>query len=280
MRRKNYRQIVRMSILHIFFISICFLALIPILYTFSVSISAKNDFLNADFTLIPSEVSLANYKAVLFDNPFISWLTNSLLLSVFTVLLSLVFSVPCAYAFSRYRFRGRKGILYTLLMLNAFPAILSMSAIYRILRLLGLLNSFSGLVLIYTGTMVIFGIWNLKGYFDTIPLEIEEAAKIDGASDFQLVCKVIMPLAKPSVIVTSVLVLIYVWSEYIYVVTFVNSTEKYTLAAGLYSLQATEYTRNWPLFSSASLLVAIPVLIIFFVIQRHMVSGLTAGSIK
>lgn len=278
--RRKYRNTIGMSILNLFFIIVCLLAVIPILYTFSVSINAKNDFLNANFKLIPSEFTLRNYKAVLFENPFFSWLWNSLLLSFFTVLTSLTFSVPCAYAFSRYHFKGRKSILYILLMLNAFPAILSMSAVYRIIRIMGLLNSFLGLVLIYTGTMVIFGIWNLKGYFDTLPLEIEEAAKIDGANDFQVVCKIILPLAKPSIIVTAVLVLIYVWSEYIYVVTFVNGTDKYTLAAGLYSLQATEYTRNWPLFSTASLLVAIPMLVIFFIIQRHMVSGLTAGSIK
>lgn len=278
--RRKYRNTFSMSLLNLFFIVVCLLAVIPILYTFSVSVNAKNDFLNADFTLIPTEFTLQNYKAVLLENPFFSWLWNSLLLSFFTVLTSLAFAVPCAYAFSRYHFKGRKSILYILLMLNAFPAILSMSAVYRILRILGLLNSFLGLVLIYTGTMVIFGIWNLKGYFDTLPLEVEEAAKIDGANDFQVVCKIILPLAKPSIIVTAVLVLIYVWSEYIYVVTFVNGTDKYTLAAGLYSLQATEYTRNWPLFSTASLLVAIPMLIIFFVIQRHMVSGLTAGSIK
>lgn len=171
-------------------------------------------------------------------------------------------------------------ILNLLILLNAFPAILSMFAVYRILKPLGLVNSFTGLILVYIGTMAIFGLWNMKGYFDTIPEEIEEAGEMDGAGDFQLIWKIVLPLARPSIIVTAVMILIYVWNEYIFAVTFITSSSKYTLAAGLYALQATDYTRNWPVFSAASLLVSVPVLIIFFCIQRYMTSGLTAGGVK
>lgn len=120
----------------------------------------------------------------------------------------------------------------------------------------------------------------MKGYFDTVPVEIEEAASIDGASQRQVITKILMPLAKPSIIVTAVMVLIYVWNEYIYATTFMTGAENYTLAAGLSSLQAGEMRGNWPIFAAASLVVSLPVLIIFLAVQRNMVSGLSAGGVK
>ncbi|GKX30172.1 cyclodextrin transporter permease [Vallitalea longa] len=277
-RRTKHR--IKMSLLNLFFIVACLLCIVPILYTLSVSLNGTNNILSGSFSFIPKEVTFDNYKAVLFNKPYLLWLKNTLILVIATVTISLAVAIPAAYAFSRFRFIGRKTILYILIILNAFPSILSMFAIYRILMPMKLVNSYLGLILIYVGTMAIFGLWNMKGYFDTIPIEIEEAGKIDGANDFQLVTKLIMPLAKPSIIVTAVMIIIFVWNEYIFAVTFMTGAEKYTLAAGLYALQATQYTRNWPIFSAASLLTAIPILIIFLVIQKNMVSGLTAGGVK
>lgn len=278
--KNNTGRTVKLILLNVFFIIICIGSLVPILYAISVSFNAGNNLLTSRFSFIPKVFTLDNYKAVLIDNPFLLWLKNSMILSVATVVLASGVSVTGAYAFSRKRFAGRKSILYILLLLNAFPSILSMFAVYRILKPFGLVNSYLGLILIYTGTMAIFGIWNLKGYFDTIPVEIEEAGKIDGASDLRLVTKIMLPLARPAILVTSIMILIFVWNEYIFAVTFMTGSEKYTLATGLYSLQATEYTRNWPVFSAASILVSIPILIIFFALQKYMVSGLTAGGVK
>ncbi len=279
MRRRTKLK-VKLGLLNLFFVVACSLCLIPILYTLSVSLSGTNNILSGSFSFIPKTFTLDNYKAVLFNEPYLLWLKNTLILVSATVTLSLAVAIPAAYAFSRFRFIGRKTILYILILLNAFPSILSMFAIYRILMPIKLVNSYLGLILIYVGTMAIFGLWNMKGYFDTIPIEIEEAGKIDGANDFQLVTKLILPLAKPSIIVTAVMIIIFVWNEYIFAVTFMTGAQKYTLAAGLYALQATQYTRNWPVFSAASLLTAIPILIIFLMIQRNMVSGLTAGGVK
>lgn len=120
----------------------------------------------------------------------------------------------------------------------------------------------------------------MKGYFDSIPKEIEDAARIDGVSDAQLIMKIVLPLARPSIIISSVLVIINVWNEYIFSTVFLFGEEKNTLAVGLYSLQATDYTRNWPLFSAAAILTTIPVLVMFFFVQKYMVSGLSAGGVK
>lgn len=277
---KKVRRFLESIILNLFFILCCFVALVPILYAFSVSLNAQNSLVGANFSFIPKDFTLDNYRAVFFEKPVLLWLKNSLILSVSTLVIALCVSVPAAYAFSRYRFKGKKTILYILLLLNAFPTVLSMFAIYRLLRPMGLVDSKLGLVIVYTGTMAIFGLWNMKGYFDTIPAGIEEAAKIDGANDFQLTTKIMLPLAKPSVIVTSVMILIYVWNEYIYATTFMTGAENYTLAAGLYSLQATETSGNWPIFAAASLVVSMPVLVIFLLVQKHMVSGLTVGGMK
>ena len=127
---------------------------------------------------------------------------------------------------------------------------------------------------------MLFRSWNMKGYFDTIPVEIEEAARIDGAGSGQILMKVVLPLARPAIIVTSVMVLIFVWNEYLFSTTFMMNEGSYTLAAGLYQLQTSDYSRSWPLFSAAAILVSIPILIVFFCIQKYMVSGLTAGGVK
>lgn len=280
MSKRKVKQGAGLAALNLFFIVICFVTLIPILYALSVSFSGSNSLLSSDFSFIPKDFTLDNYKEVLFGEDITIWFQNTVFLAVVTVILSLTAAVPAAYCFSRRRFPGRKTILKCLVLLNSFPAILSMFAIYRLLRPMGLVNTRTGLILVYTGTMAVFSLWNTKGYFDTIPAEIEEAARMDGASDWQVVVKIVMPLAKPSIITTALQVLIYVWNEYIYATTFLTGESKYTLAAGLNSLQATEMTGSWPVFAAASITVSIPVLVIFFLCQKYMTSGLTAGGVK
>lgn len=280
MGKKKLKEGIGLTALNLFFIGLCFVTLIPILYALSVSLNGQNSLLSSDFSFIPRNFTLDNYKEVIFGEDILTWLRNTVFLAIVTVGLSLLFAVPAAYCFSRRRFPGRRTILKCLVLLNSFPAILSMFAIYRLLRPMGLVNHRLGLILVYTGTMAVFSLWNTKGYFDTIPTEIEEAAKIDGASDMQVVLKIVLPLAKPSIITTALQVLIYVWNEYIYATTFMTGEDKYTLAAGLNALQATEMTGSWPVFAAASITVSVPVLIIFFLCQKYMTSGLTAGGVK
>ncbi|MDE7239215.1 MAG: ABC transporter permease subunit, partial [Lachnospiraceae bacterium] len=200
--------------------------------------------------------------------------------AVSTVLIALGTGIPAAYIFSRRRFPGRKAILQLLILLYAFPSLLSMTALYKLLSPMGLINTRTGLIIVYTGTMAVFALWNMKGYFDTIPVELEEAAKIDGAGPLRIVLRIILPLAKPTIAVTAMMVLIYVWNEYIFSINFMTGESTYTLAAGLYSLQANETSGSWPVFSAASLLVSLPILVIFFALQKNMTSGLTSGGVK
>ena len=280
MNRKKDKERVGLTALNIFFILLCFVTLIPILYALSVSFNGQNSLLSSDFSFIPKQFTLDNYRQVFLGEEILAWFGNTILLAVSTVALSLTVAIPAAYCFSRRRFPGRRAILKCLVLLNSFPAILSMFAIYRLLRSFGLINHRIGLILVYTGTMAVFSLWNTKGYFDTIPTEIEEAARIDGADNFQVVTRIVLPLAKPSIVVTALMVLIYVWNEYIYATTFLTGEQNYTLAAGLYALQATEMSGSWPVFAAASVTVSLPVLVIFFLCQKHMTSGLTAGGVK
>ena len=188
--------------------------------------------------------------------------------------------MPAAYVFSRRRFAGRAAVLRALLLLYSFPSILSMFAIYRLMSALGLVNTHIGLIVIYAGTMSVFALLNMKGYFDAIPVEIEEAGRIDGCGDRKIVTKIVLPLARPTLIVTSVMIVNFVWNEYIFSINFLTGSDRMTLASGLYSLQATETSGSWPVFAAASLVVSFPVLVIFFLSQRHMVSGLTSGGVK
>lgn len=280
MTKRKWKTRTGLAALNLFFLALCIVTLIPILYALSVSFSGSNSLLSSDFSFIPKDFTLTNYRRVLLGENITTWFRNTVFLAAATVLLSLTAAVPAAYCFSRRRFPGRRMILKCLVLLNSFPAILSMFAIYRLLRPVGLVNTRAGLILVYTGTMAVFSLWNTKGYFDTIPSEIEEAARIDGATDFQIVRKIVLPLAKPSIITTALQVLIYVWNEYIYATTFLTGEQKYTLAAGLNALQATEMTGSWPVFSAAAITVSLPVLVIFFLCQRYMTSGLTAGGVK
>lgn len=280
MMSKRFRAISAKLFLNLFFIVACTMALIPIAYALSVSFNADASLLSRDFSFIPKHFTLENYRAVFVEKPVPLWFSNSILLAFMTIAFSLSTAVPAAYVFSRWSFGGRKAILKILLLLYSFPSILSMFAIYRLMSALHLVNTRLGLILVYAGTMSVFALWNMKGYFDTIPMEIEEAAMLDGCSDMQIVNRIVMPLARPSLIVTATMVLNFVWNEYIFSINFLTGSVNETLASGLYSMQATEMSGSWPVFSAAAILVSLPVLIIFFMSQKYMTSGLTSGGVK
>lgn len=277
---KKARKAALLLAVNLFFILLCFCVLVPVLYAFSVSLNAGNSLLGSDFSFFPRQMTLANYRSVFVEEPILRWFSNSMMMAVAALAVSLGTGIPAAYVFSRKRFPGRRAVLRLLILLYAFPALLSMTALYKLLSPIGLINSRLGLIIVYTGTMAVFALWNMKGYFDTIPVEIEEAAMIDGARPVQIVTKIVLPLARPTIVVTGMMVLIYVWNEYIFAINFMTGEDTYTLAAGLYSLQATEMSGSWPVFAAASIVVSIPILIIFFLAQKNMTTGLTSGGVK
>ncbi len=268
------------ALVHVVLVGSCLLALVPIVYTGTVSLSSANQLTSSSYSLIPRHPTLDNFRAILFDWSFLVWLKNSLFLSLTSVLFTLAFASPAAYAYSRFSFRFRSSTLYLFLLLNAFPALLSMVAIIKLYRALDLMNTFGGMILVYAGSTIIFSIWNLKGYFDSIPVETEQAARIDGAGDLRILWQIVLPLARPALIVTGMMIFIASWNEYLFALSFLSGSEHYTLAVGLYMVQGSSYQTNWPVFAAGSLIVTLPVIAIFFLTQRHIVSGLTLGGMK
>lgn len=160
--KKRTRENIGLVFANIFLILLCFVVLVPVLYAFSVSLNADNSLLSTNFSFLPKHFTLANYKAVFTEKPIMLWLKNSLILAVVTLGISLGTGIPAAYVFSRKEFPGRKAILRTLILLYAFPSLLSMTALYKLLSPMGLINTRTGLIIVYTGTMAVFALWNMK----------------------------------------------------------------------------------------------------------------------
>jgi len=239
-------------------------------------------------SFIPREISWTNYK-LLFDSPaipYLTWVRNSLVIAGAVAVISVFIGASSAFAFSRLRFRGRKTGVQILLLVQMFPAILALSAVYvimeRIYRFapsLGL-GSQTGLLLVYLGGAMGVNIWLLKGFVDSIPIELDEAAKIDGASPMQTYWLIFVPLAAPVLAVVSLLSFIGTLNEYIMARLFLVEMDSRTVAVGLQQFIGGQYSQNRGPFGAGSILLSIPIVVIFLSLQRYIVSGLTAGSVK
>jgi len=204
---------------------------------------------------------------------------NSLVVSIATAAVGMVLACTAGYAFSRWAFPGRDVGLNLFLITQMFPGVVLLIPLYILLDSLGLLDSLVGLTLVYASTSVPFCTWNLKGYFDTIPKDLEEAALLDGASRWQTFTQVILPLAKPALVVTGLFSFMTAWNEFILAATLMSDERAFTLPVVLQGYVG-EYSTEWGHFAAGAILVSIPVMALFFALQRHLVEGLTAGSVK
>jgi arabinogalactan oligomer/maltooligosaccharide transport system permease protein len=210
---------------------------------------------------------------------FLRHTLNSLVIALATTVVGVVLSCTAAYALSRFRFPGRKAGLTTFLVVQMFPATLLLLPLYVILDKLGLLNSIVGLVLVYSTTAIPFCVWTLKGYFDTLPRELEEAARIDGASTWMIFRKIMLPLARPGLAVTALFSFMTAWNEFIMASTFMTDESRYTLPVLIQS-SVGQHTADYGLFAAGAVVTSIPVMIAFYVLQKYLVGGLTAGAVK
>ena len=204
---------------------------------------------------------------------------NSLVISLATTVIGVVISCTAAYALSRFRFPGRKAGLTTFLVVQMFPATLLLIPLYVVLDWLGLLNSSLGLVLVYSTTAIPFCVWTLKGYFDTLPRELEEAARIDGASPWLIFRRIILPLARPGIAVTALFSFMTAWNEFIMSATFMTDESRYTLPVLIHTTVG-EHAADYGLFAAGAVVTSIPVMVAFYVLQKYLVGGLTAGAVK
>lgn len=252
--------------------------LYPILWVFKIAFGS-NKGLSISLSLFPENPTFNNFAYVLFEKPFFTWLLNSIVIAAATTLLGVFLAATAGYAFSRFRFPGRTAGLLSFLVTQMFPGTMMMIPLYVIIDKIGLLDNMLSLILVYSTTAIPFCVWMLKGYFDTIPRELEEAALIDGASKTKIFYKIILPLARPALAVTALFSFMTAWNEFILAATFMNSEKSYTLPVGLQNFVG-QFAQDWGYFAAGAILVSIPIVALFFTLQKYLVSGLTAGGVK
>jgi len=279
--------------LHLFLIVMVVITVYPLLWVVTIAFSGGQTLAIADLPAEPDaadrlraiapwpeQLSLDNFRSLWADQPFARWLWNSVLVSALTTILGVFLASTAAYAFSRFRFPGRRAGLMSFLVSQMFPGTLMLIPLYIIVvQWLGLGSSFSGLVLVYSTIAIPFCVWMMKGYFDTIPRELEESALIDGASQAAIFFRIVLPLAKPAVAVTALFSFMTAWNEFIIAATFMNREDMYTGPVGLRFFVG-GYSQQWGYFAAGSIIAAIPVVLLFLFLQKYLVSGLTAGAVK
>jgi arabinogalactan oligomer/maltooligosaccharide transport system permease protein len=265
----------------------------PILWVFTIALSGGQSLALADLppeptawdrlrAILPwpSTWSLANFASVFSDQPFLRWMWNSVVISLATTIVGVFLACTAAYAFSRFKFPGRRAGMMSFLVSQMFPGTLMLIPLYIIIvQWLGLGSSRLGLVLVYATTAIPFCVWMLKGYFDTIPKELEEAAIIEGAGPLRIFWTVVIPLAKPAIAITALFSFMTAWNEFILAATFMDKEEMYTAPVGLRFFVG-GFQQQWGYFAAGSIVVSIPVVFLFLYLQKYLVSGLTAGSVK
>ena len=265
--------------IYLFLLLCCFITVYPISFIFTISLRPGNQLFSTSLKLIPDNATLKNYVDAFVKYPMAKWMLNSLFVSTVTALFAVIISVNAGYAFSRYRFWGRKFGMTLLLVTQMFPAPMLLLPVYLMLVKLKLTNNYLGLIFWYVATAIPFNIWLMKGYFDTIPKSLEESAFIDGASVLRTYWSIILPLAKPAVALCALFAFMGAWSEFIVARILITDRSMLTLPIGLIALQGS-FSTEWGIYSAAALVTAIPVTVLFISLSKYLVGGLTMGSVK
>ena len=279
MKKKRVKKIITVILV----ILVCMFALFPFVWMISTSFKPANEVYSKTPSFIPNEPTVEGYTEMLttqsstFDFP--QWLKNSVIVALLTTVFSMIIATLGGYGLSRFRFRGRGFLSYFILTTQVLPGSLLIIPLYVIMGNLQLLDTRIGLVAAYCTFSVPFCTWMMKGFFDTIPISLEEAARVDGAGRFRIFSTVVLPLTVPGLVATGIFSFINGWNEYLFASTFMKSYENWTLPVGIASFQG-QYTTNWGTLMAGAVLITIPVVILFLLLQKHLVSGMTAGAVK
>ncbi|HLA69606.1 MAG TPA: carbohydrate ABC transporter permease [Bacteroidota bacterium] len=255
------------------------IALFPLWQIVNISLRPGNQLLSTTLELIPAGATFENYVKLFTERDFLVWMGNSALVALTVTVTGVFFASTAGYGFSRFKFMGKRFGLLTLLTTQMFPATMLLLPMYIMLINLGLINTYLGIIVVYSATALPFCVWTMKGYYDTIPVSLEEAARIDGCSSFGAFVRVILPLAAPALVITALFSFMTAWSEYLVASQILQDTLLWTLPLGLKSFEATMST-EWGMYGAASLIVMVPVVVLFLALSRFLVSGLTLGSVK
>jgi arabinogalactan oligomer/maltooligosaccharide transport system permease protein len=275
MKEPRYVSVAR----HVLLLTFVAIALWPVLDVISISLRPGDRLRSSEWRLIPDNWSFKSYQQLLGDRTFWRWVGNSLLVSAAVTATGVALASIGGYAFSRFRFVGRQAMMTSILTTQMFPATMLLLPLYVMIARLGLINTYVGLCVFYVSTALPFCVWQMKGFYDTIPASLEEAARIDGCSRWEAFRRVILPLAVPGLVITALFSFMSAWSEYLVAAQILQDRELFTLPLGLKSFQSSMSTQ-WGLYAAAALLVSVPVVVMFLLLSRYLVSGLTLGSVK
>lgn len=258
----------------------CMIVLYPVLWVVKMALTPSQSF-SMSANPIPTSVTLDNFYYLFTMSDGLLWrqLFNSLAVSLVTTLIGVLLACTAAYAFSRFRFPGRTLGMAGFLITQMFPGVVMAIPLYILMDRLHLLNSLTGLILVYSTSSLPFCVWMLKGYFDTIPKDLEEAAVMDGATPWMIFWQIILPLAKPAIVVTALFSFMTAWNEFILAATFLSDEKMYTLPVVLQRFVG-DYSTQWGYFAAGAILVSLPVMLLFFRLQKYLIGGLTAGAVK
>ncbi len=258
--------------------AIALFCMLPFVWVVITSMKPDGDFFDPNI-IFPTKVFLGNFKEVWVNAKFFTYFLNSVVLSVATTFICLFLSIMTSYGFCRFKIFGEKSFLLAILFTQMFPSVLLALPYYVTLKNLHLIDKISGLILVYTSFILPFCIWTMKGFFDNMPWELEEAAFIDGCNRFQTVVRVILPVAAPGIAATGLFAFIRSWDEFMYANIFINTSFKRTIQIGIHSLIG-EYTTDWGMLMAGAVISCIPVIIFFTYIQKNLIQGLSSGSVK
>ena len=266
-------------LIHITLIFASIVAIYPALRVFSVSLRPGDRLLSTSLAIIPDGASLRAYAEVILEKDFLLWLWNSVLITFSTALIGMMIASTAAYALSRWHVPGKKQFLVFLFATQMIPPAMLMIPIYILSVRLGLINTWRGLVIAYSVGAIPFSIWVLKGYYDTVPTELEQAALIDGAGRMGAFYRIILPLSAPALAIAFLFNFMQAWNDFLLARIMLQREEMFTWTLGLQSLQG-QFQTAWGQFSAAAMLVTIPVMILFLASSKFLISGLTLGSVK
>lgn len=265
-------------LIYLLLIVTAILILLPVVWIIVSSLNPGDTLLAT--SLWPKKLTLSHYKYLWEETDYKLWYFNTLKIATANMFLSTILILPAAYAFSRFRFKGRRLSLMTLLVLQMFPSFMGMVAVYVLLNQFGLLDSHLGLVLVYAGGAIPYGTWMVKGYFDNIPRSMEEAARIDGATNTQTFIKIVLPLSYPIVTFTMLNNFVGPWLDFIFARLVLRSDRNKTLAVGLFEMVTGLGNTKFTTFAAGAVLVAVPITLGYMFLQRYLILGLAAGAIK
>ncbi|MBC8061282.1 MAG: ABC transporter permease subunit [Clostridiaceae bacterium] len=265
---------------YIFLFIFTLFTLVPAWWIMELSLEKGRGLVSTSFTLFPQHFTLNNYVDILQRANFTMWIKNSLIFAGVSTVTTLSFAVMAAYGFSRFTFPGKKTGMFMFILFMMLPMTASLLPQYLLFQSLKLTNTYLSMILLYTAGGQTFAIWNLKGYFDTIPRDLDEAATVDGASRFRIFASIILPLSKPAIAVTTVIIFLGPWTDFAGIFMFISDPNKTTLAMGLTTMGGDMRATPWPLFAAASFIVAGPVTALYMFLQKGVVNGLTNGSVK